>query len=96
MKAGSKLYINVNCDETYTLQYTASKAVTQTGVQVLDFEYKDEVQEVKFVVPRGGIYKISATAIRGSFDVSAKLGKDSILENGIPSFTASGSKTQPS
>ena len=92
MKAGSKLYINVNCDETYTLQYTASKAVTQTGVQVLDFEYKDEVQEVKFVVPRGGIYKISATAIRGSFDVSAKLGKDSILENGIPSFTASGSK----
>lgn len=92
MKAGSKLYINVNCDKTYTLQYTVSKAVTQTGVQVLDFEYKDEVQEVKFVVPRGGIYKISATAIRGSFDVSAKLGEDSILENDISSFTASGNR----
>jgi len=88
MKAGSKLYINVNCNETYTLQYTASKAVTQTGVQVLDFEYDNEVQEVKFVVPRGGIYKITATAIRGWFEVSANLGEDSILDlkNGT-SFT---------
>ena len=82
MKAGSKLFINVKNTGTYTFQYTATKALTQTGVEVLDFEYQNEVQEVKFVVPRGGIYNISATPIRGNFDVDAKIGEESAFEDG--------------
>lgn len=79
IKAGGKLFVNVNTkglqEGAYTLKYTASKAITQTGIEVMDFEYLGEVQKVKFVVPRGGVYKISAAAVRGSFTVSGAIGE---------------------
>lgn len=92
MKAGRKVYINVNYPAgagSYTLKYTTLEALTETGVKTLDFEYQNEVQEVKFVVPKSGIYKISATAIRGGFTVTGKTGSQTV----VPQFSTNGGVT---
>lgn len=82
MKSGRKVYIKVNYPDagSYTLKYTTAEAITETGVKTLDFEYNGEVQEVKFVAPKGGIYKVSATAVRGSFTVEGKLGGRTVVD----------------
>lgn len=83
MKAGRKVYIHVNYPAgagSYTLKYTTLEALTETGVKTLDFEYENEVQEVKFVVPKSGIYKVSATAIRGGFTVIGRTGSQEAVK----------------
>lgn len=91
MKAGRKVYIKVNYPDagSYTLKYTTVEALTGTGVKTLDFEYQNEVQEVKFVVPKSGIYKVSATAIRGSFSVVGNTGDREV----VPQFSTNGGVT---
>lgn len=74
MKANSKVFMKVTYPEDagdYTLKYTAIKSVTGTGSETLTFEYAGEQQEVKFVVPKGGEYKIYANSIRGNFAIKA-------------------------
>lgn len=82
MKAGGKILLKVDYPDegTYTLKYTAVKTITETGVEVLDFNYRDEVQKVPFVVPRGGIYKVSVTAIKGNFSVFGRIGQKNVLK----------------
>lgn len=90
LKAGEKIFIKAQYTEagTYTLSYTMMKAATETGTTVLDFSYTGEEQEVKFVVPRGGIYKITAAAIRGKFKVAGRIGG----KEAFGTFNASGSR----
>lgn len=90
MKAGEKVFINVKYPDAgaYTLKYTKDEALAEAGVRTLDFEYKDEVQEVKFAVPKSGTYKISATAVRGSFTVKGEVGGRTVVD----SFATNGYK----
>lgn len=90
LKAGEKIFIKAQYIEagTYTLSYTMMKAATETGTTVLDFTHSGEQQEVKFVAPRGGIYKITAAAIRGKFEVAGRIGD----KQAFPTFYASNSK----
>ncbi|HBN57400.1 MAG TPA: hypothetical protein DD414_11560 [Lachnospiraceae bacterium] len=89
MKAGKKVFIHVGYPDagSYTLKYTAVKAMTAAGIETLDFEYDEEIQKVKFVVPKGGIYHVSAAAVRGSFTVEGKIGGTEVvnLDEGIRS-----------
>lgn len=82
MKAGRKVYIHVDYPDegSYTLKYRTLEAITETGARTLDFGYQDEVQEVKFVVPKGGTYKVSATAVRGRFAVAGKIGNRTVVD----------------
>lgn len=91
MKAGRKVYIHVDYPDagSYTLKYKAVEALTETGAKTLDFEYQGEVQEVKFVVPKGGIYKVSATAVRGGFTVTGKIGSQPV----VTQFNTNGGQT---
>lgn len=93
MKTGRKVYINVKYPDagSYTLKYTTVEAITETGVRTLDFEYNGEVQEIKFVVPKGGIYKVSATAVRGGFTVEGKTGARTVV---TPFSTNGGTRTE--
>lgn len=90
LKAGETVFIKMEYDApgTYTLSYTMMKAATETGTITLDFANASEQQEVKFVAPRGGIYKITAAAIRGTFEVAGTIGS----RQAFPTFNATNSK----
>ncbi|MDE7322652.1 MAG: hypothetical protein K2N73_07925 [Lachnospiraceae bacterium] len=89
LKAGEKVFVKAEYDVTgtHTLTYTMMKAATETGTMVLDFANANEEQEVKFVASRGGIYKITASAIRGRFMVAGRIGNKEAFET----FHSSGS-----
>jgi len=95
MNKDEKVFMKVMCPEAgkYTLEYKAVETVKVEGFGTLNFEYPGEVQEVKVPIEHAGIYKISATSIKGNFDVKAEIsGQGTILENKNTSFTVEPSK----
>lgn len=95
IKADKKVFINLKDmpEGSYTMKYEAVATLTDTGVTTLDFDYAKEVQEVKFIAPKAGTYKITARAIRGSFDVEGHVGGEEVFSCDELGSTAVSGKT---